>query len=194
VFWPIAVYFGVNLAYSLRLKHVPLVDVFTLAAGFVLRTLQGYLAAGAAVSPWLLVCIFSACLLLGLGKRRHELTAAGADHRPALQGYSLDLADHLIVLNAAVTITTYLLFLDSELTFAPYGQRAVLLSAPFALFALSRYLQLLLVHRRGGNPTRMLLRDRVMVANSVLWAVLIGGFLLAAHYPQTMTQLLHHVA
>ncbi|HEY0697504.1 MAG TPA: UbiA prenyltransferase family protein, partial [Micromonospora sp.] len=173
-FWPVAVYLAVNVAYSLRLKQVPLVDVFTLAAGFVLRALLGYAVTGLPVSGWLLTCVFAICLVLGLGKRRHELTVAGQEHRPALGGYTVGLIDNLILLNAAVAVTTYLLFLDSDAAPTRYGP---LLSAPFALFAIARYLQLLLVRRQGGDPTRLLVRDRVMVVNALLWAALVAGSL-----------------
>ena len=183
-FWPIGVYLAVNLAYSRGLKHVALLDVFMLAAGFVLRTVQGWRDTGFEPSPWLLVCVLSGSLLLGLGKRRHELAVGGERHRPALSGYSVGLVDQLLVLNAAVTVMAYLLFVDADLAAEPYRSASLLVSAPFALFALCRYLQVLLVQRQGGSPLRILLRDRAMVVNSLLWAAGVGAFLLAAHHPQ----------
>lgn len=183
-FWPIGVYLALNLAYSQGLKHVALLDVFMLAAGFVLRTVQGWRDTGVEPSSWLLVCVLCGSLLLGLGKRRHELTVGGERHRPALAGYSVGLVDQLLVLNAAVTVMTYLLFVDADLAAGPYRSASLLVSAPFALFALCRYLQVLLVQRQGGSPLRILLRDRAMVVNSLLWAAGVGAFLLAAHHPQ----------
>ncbi|MEO3780180.1 UbiA prenyltransferase family protein [Micromonospora sp. B11E3] len=177
LFWPLWLYLGLNVAYSLRLKQVPLVDVFTLAAGFVLRALQGYAVTGLAVSGWLLTCVFAICLVLALGKRRHEIMVAGAEHRPALVGYTVHLIDNLVLLNAAVAVTTYLLFLDSDAGATRYGP---LLSAPFAMFGISRYLQLLLVHRQGGDPTRILVRDRAMLVNALMWAAFVAGPLLAS--------------
>lgn len=178
--WPIVVYLLVNLAYSVRLKHVPLLDVFVLATGFVLRTLLGYAATGVPVSPWLLTCVLSGSLLLGLGKRRHELAVGGERHRPALRGYSVALIDQLLALNAALTVMAYLMFADAELGTA---STPAVLSAPFALFGLSRYLQVLLVQRQGGNPLRILLRDRPLVVTSLLWAAVVGAALLVSHEP-----------
>jgi 4-hydroxybenzoate polyprenyltransferase len=178
--WPVAVYLGLNFAYSRGLKHVSLLDVFVVAAGFALRVIQGHLAAGTPIRGWLLVSVFSLCLVLVLGKRRHELAAGGVSHRPALRGYSVAFLDHLIVLCSCVTVVTFLFQLQ-QMVPTPYADLAVPGSAPFALFAVARYLQLLHVHRGGGEPTRILLRDRPMVVNSVLWALLLGGTLLTTH-------------
>ncbi|AXG82357.1 prenyltransferase [Streptomyces paludis] len=179
--WPIAVYLALNLAYSRGLKHVPLLDVFIVAIGFALRVVQGHLAGGTAVRGWMLVSVFSLCLVFVLGKRRHEMTAGGVSHRPSLRGYSVPFLDHLIALCAGVTVITFLLNLEESVG-APHTDLAILGSAPFALFAMARYLQLLHVDGDGGEPTRILLRDRAMVVNFLLWALLLGGTLLAARY------------
>lgn len=179
--WPVAVYLCLNVAYSRGLKHVPLLDVFLVAAGFALRVVQGHLAAGTEIRSWMLVSVFSLCLVFILGKRRHEMGTGGVSHRPALRGYSVPYLDHLIVLCAAVTVTTFLIHLDQSVGTGP-ADVAVFGSAPFALFAMARYLQLLQVHPgHGGEPTRILLRDRAMLANSLLWALLLAGTLLAVH-------------
>ncbi|MFC5958084.1 UbiA prenyltransferase family protein [Streptomyces pratens] len=179
--WPIAVYLCLNTAYSHGLKHVPLLDVFVVAAGFALRAIQGYLAGGTAIHSWMLVSVFSLCLVFILGKRRHEMTAGGVSHRPALRGYSVQFLDHLIALCAGVTVITFLLNLQESVG-APHTDLAILGSTPFALFAMARYLQLLHVQGGGGEPTRILLRDRAMVVASLLWALLLGGTVLATHY------------
>ncbi|WP_227870421.1 UbiA prenyltransferase family protein [Streptomyces otsuchiensis] len=179
--WPVAVYLCLNVAYSRGLKHVPLLDVFLVAAGFALRVVQGHLAAGTGIRGWMLVSVFSLCLIFVLGKRRHEMDTGGVSHRPALRGYSVQYLDHLIVLCSGVTITTFLIHLQQSVG-AGLADLAVFGSAPFALFAMARYLQLLQVHSgHGGEPTRILVRDRAMVVNSLLWALLLGGTLLATH-------------
>ena len=171
LWWPLLAYLAVNVAYSFLLKHVPLVDLFTVAFGFVLRLVQGYVVLSAPPSGWLTICVLGVCLLLVLGKRRHELKAGGAEHRPSLAGYNENLLDQLLVLTAAITLITYQLFVY---TFSV----TALLTVPFALFALFRYLQVVLVNAGGGSPVRVLLRDRVMLINAVLWLLVYEGGLL----------------
>ncbi|WDZ83530.1 UbiA prenyltransferase family protein [Micromonospora cathayae] len=181
--WPIAAYLLLNLGYSLGLKHVPLLDVFLVATGFVLRLVYGYLATGAPMPGWLLTAVFTLCLLLTLGKRRHELRSTGGEHRPALRGYTVPLTEQLMQLSAALTAGSYLLYLRDEAPLAGYASIAAVLLTPMAVFGLFRYLQLVLVHDVGGNPVRTLVRDPALVTNTALWAALSGGFLLAARGP-----------
>ncbi|WP_243704649.1 UbiA prenyltransferase family protein [Micromonospora sp. KC723] len=180
--WPMAVYLALNIAYSRGLKHLPLLDVLVVAGGFLLRVVQGYLAAGAAVSSWLLVSVFALCLLLILGKRRHEMSVAGSAHRPSLAGYSVQYLDLLIVLCAAVTVSGFLGYVQETIP-APHQALALVGSTPFALFAIARYLQVVVVDGDGGEPTRVLLRDRAMLVNALLWGALLGGVLLVTQHP-----------
>jgi len=178
--WPIGTYLLLNLGYSLGLKHVALLDVFFVAAGFGLRVMLGYLALGINVSVWLLTCVFSLCLLLTMGKRRQELLVSGGGHRPALRGYTVGLADQLMLLTAVLTTACYLLYVRTE---APLGQHAALaavLTGPLAPFGLFRYLQLVVVQGSGENPVRTLLRDPALVINAVLWAAISTTFLAIA--------------
>ncbi|WP_254404234.1 UbiA prenyltransferase family protein [Streptomyces anulatus] len=176
--WPTALYLALSLAYSQGLKHVPLVDAFIVATGFVLRLVQGALLIGARMSEWLALCVFSLCLMLALGKRRHEMTAAGRAHRPALRGYTLAFLDHLVVLVAVLTAVSYVLYLRDDASLAAGASLVTLLSAPCAVFGLARYLQLLLVEEGGGNPVHVLFRDRATLVNAALWAVLVALALL----------------
>lgn len=176
--WPTALYLALSLAYSQGLKHVPLVDAFIVATGFVLRLVQGALLIGTRMSEWLALCVFSLCLMLALGKRRHEMTAAGRAHRPALRGYTLAFLDHLVVLVAVLTAVSYVLYLRDDASLAAGASLVTLLSAPCAVFGLARYLQLLLVEEGGGNPVHVLFRDRATLVNAALWAVLVALALL----------------
>ncbi|WP_405675854.1 UbiA prenyltransferase family protein [Streptomyces sp. NBC_01511] len=171
--WPLALYLAVNAAYSWKLKHFPLLDVFIVATGFVLRLLGGYEASGHPIAGWLVVTVLTLCLVLILGKRRHELGVSGTGHRPALAGYSAQFLDLVLVLCAGLTMVGYLLFLRAESGLAA----GTLLTAPCALFALFRYLQIVIVDNDGGNPVHALLKDRVMIANSSLWAGLLLAFM-----------------
>lgn len=165
---PLLVYLALNVAYSRWLKQVPLLDMFIVAAGFGLRLIQGYLAAGTAASSWLLIAVFALCLLLILGKRRYEVTAAGTAHRPSLAGYSPQFLEHLMVLCGAVSVTAGLLYFNDAASAPPHADTLLLLSVPLAIFGLARYLQLVVVRQDGGDPVR-LLRDPVILVTALLW-------------------------
>lgn len=168
----VAGYAVLNLAYCLALKHYPLVDVSVIAVGFVLRAVAGCVAVAAPFAPTLIICVYCTCLLMSLGKRRHELENAklrgqAAAQRPALMGYSLPLLDQLMAVLLAATLISYEMFVLS----APHPHAAVLavVTVPFAAFALCRYMQLLSVHRSGGEPGRDVLTDVPLVVNAALW-------------------------
>ncbi|WP_193318486.1 UbiA prenyltransferase family protein [Nonomuraea phyllanthi] len=191
-FWPLLVYLGLNVAYSRVLKHIPLVDVGAVAAGFVLRVVQGYEVTGDRAPAWLLITVFSMSLLLLIGKRRQELLEAGAGHRPALRGYTMELTNWLLQIASVLALVSGLMYLRDEGPFGPeHGQTAMMLSTPFALFALFRYLQRQLVGKEGGDPVRVLLRDRVMVANLMLWAATLGVTLVLVHHPALAAAAVH---
>jgi 4-hydroxybenzoate polyprenyltransferase len=155
-------YFILNLAYSTRLKHVVLVDVMIIAAGFVLRV-----AAGVAViqverfSPWLYVVTTLGALFIGFGKRRAELTLLedkANSHRKVLDGYNLPFLDHLITVVSSATIMTYSLYTFS----APNvpANHTMMLTIPFVMYGIFRYLYLIHVRQEGGAPEELLLTDR----------------------------------
>ncbi|SBT43260.1 UbiA prenyltransferase family protein [Micromonospora auratinigra] len=187
--WPVLLYLALNVWYSRGLKHVPLVEAGVVATGFVLRAVQGYLAVGTAVSAWLLITVFAGCLLLIIGKRRQELLEAGVAHRPALHGWSVELAGHLLQLTGVLAVTAGLVWLGTEAPFDPYGEAAMLLSTPFVLYLMSRYLQLALVRRAAGDPVRLLLRDRAVVTAVVLWAACLGALYAATRFPALVAAL-----
>lgn len=178
--WPIGLYLLLNVGYSLGLKNVPLLDIFLVATGFVLRLVLGYVAAGIHPSGWLLISVLSLCLLLTVGKRRQELTTSGGTHRPALLGYTVPLTDQLMALSAVLAAGAYLLYLRTEAPLGSYAPAAAALLAPLALFGLFRYLQLTLVRGAGGDPTRTLLRDPPLLVNAALWLGLSAALQLAA--------------
>jgi decaprenyl-phosphate phosphoribosyltransferase len=180
--WPVLAYLALNAAYSAGLKHVPLLDIFVVAGGFVLRLVFGYSVAGIPSPGWLVVSVFSLCLLLSLGKRRHELGSSGVDHRPALRGYTRALADQLLVLTSTTTAFAFLLYLQQESTVARYGGVAIVTSAPFALFGLFRYLQGLQLRDSGGEPVRALLRDRALMATALLWLCGLGVLVIVSRH------------
>ncbi len=157
-------FLALQAAYSLRLKHLVLVDVIAIAGLFVIRAAAGAEAVDVRISPWLIVCTALLALFLALAKRRGELVSAGLG-RPVLDGYSLPLVDQLVSVVAACTIVAYSLY-----TFEAREGSAMMATIPFVVFGLFRYL--LLMHREdlGEEPERVLLTDVPILATVAAWA------------------------
>jgi 4-hydroxybenzoate polyprenyltransferase len=167
-------YVALLAAYSVWLKHIVIVDVLTVALGFVLRALAGTLAIDVAISGWLLICTVLIALFLALGKRRHEyltLEADAARHRPILAEYSAGLLDQMIAVVTASTVTAYALYTMSPETVAKFHTQLLPATLPFVLYGIFRYLYLLYRRRLGGNPSELFLNDRALLVNTVCWVV-----------------------
>ena len=166
----VALYLGSNVAYSIRLKHVVILDVMTLALGFVLRAVAGGVVIDVEISPWLVICTTLLALFLGFGKRRGELVLLedhAADHRPILGEYSPYFLDQMIAVVTASTVVAYCMYTLSPEVREKHGD--LLLTVPFVLYGIFRYLYLVHQKGEGGNPTRVLLTDRHLVATIGLW-------------------------
>jgi 4-hydroxybenzoate polyprenyltransferase len=171
-----------SVLYSAALKHVMLLDVFVIAAGFVCRVVAGGVVIHVEISPWLIVCTTMLALFLALTKRRHELTSLGAEaanHRASLAHYSPYFLDQLIGIVTAATVMSYSLYTLSDDATTKFPGKRLELTIPFVLMGIFRYLYL--VHRasEGGNPTRLLLTDRVLIAVVLLWAVAVAAIIYA---------------
>ena len=169
-----ASYLALFVVYTRSLKHIVVLDVMTIAIGFVLRAVAGGLVIGVHISNWLLVCTMLGALFLGLAKRRHEMTllAEGAKgHRRILEEYDPYLLDQMIGVMAAATMVAYIIYCASPETHASFGTEWLVLTTPFPIYGLFRYLYL--VHRKagGGSPSDMLLTDRPLLACVALWGV-----------------------
>jgi 4-hydroxybenzoate polyprenyltransferase len=169
----VALFYGVLLtAYSLWLKHLVILDVLTVAVGFVLRAVAGAVAVDVEISGWLLICTILIALFLALGKRRHEyrsLTGDAAAHRPILAEYSESFLDQMISVVTASTVTTYALYTMSPETVAKFHTRLLPLTLPFVLYGIFRYLYLLYRRDLGGNPSDLLVTDRGLLLDALLW-------------------------
>ena len=170
-------YVALHLAYSFSLKHIVIIDVLTIAVGFVLRAVAGAEAVHVEISNWLLVCTILIALFIGLAKRRHEivLLAGGAtSHRPILGEYSAYLLDQMIGDVTASTLIAYVFYTISPETQAKFGTPWLGLTIPFPLYGIFRYLYL--VHQRegGGSPADMLLTDRPLLVCVALWALAVA--------------------
>jgi 4-hydroxybenzoate polyprenyltransferase len=179
--WPFmlvaAGYLALQIAYSGPLKHIVIIDVLTIAIGFVLRAVGGAVAVKVEISHWLLVCTILLALFIALAKRRHEivLLAAGASgHRPILGEYSAYLLDQMISVVTASTLIAYVFYTISPETVQKFGTQWLGLTIPFPLYGIFRYLYL--VHQRegGGSPADLLLTDRPLLACVALWALAVA--------------------
>ncbi len=168
----VAIYILLMALYSVRLKHIVLLDVFIIASGFVLRILAGAVVIPVMISPWLYLVTILLSLFLALSKRRHELVllqGEASNHRQILKEYSLPLLDQLITIVIAATIMAYSLY-----TFqGPTGNHRLMITIPLVLYGMFRYLYLMHLRMEGGSPEEVLLRDRHMLGTVVLCTVLI---------------------
>jgi 4-hydroxybenzoate polyprenyltransferase len=170
-------YLALQILYSFPLKHVVIIDVLTIAIGFVLRAVGGAVAVHVEISHWLLVCTILLALFIALAKRRHEivlLSAGAANHRPILGEYSPYLLDQMIGVVTASTLISYIFYTISPETQAKFGTAWLGLTIPFPLYGIFRYLYL--VHQRegGGSPADLLLTDRPLLACVALWALTVA--------------------
>jgi 4-hydroxybenzoate polyprenyltransferase len=169
-----AAYLVLFVVYTSSLKHIVVLDVMAIALGFVLRAVAGGVVIDVHISNWLLVCTMLGALFLGLAKRRHEMTllASGAKgHRKILEEYDTYLLDQMIGVVAAATMVAYIIYCASPETHAYFGTEWMVLTTPFPIYGLFRYLYL--VHRKagGGNPSDLLLNDRPLLACVLLWGL-----------------------
>lgn len=177
----IAGYGLMNVAYSLWLKHIVIVDVFCIGIGFVLRVFGGGLAIAVPPSSWLVLATFLLSLFLALAKRRHELLTMSekADgHRPVLEQYSIKLVDELISVVTPVTLLTYILYTLDARTMEQFHSTHLYLSTIFVTFGIFRYLYLVHAKFLGGSPTAIVVKDLPLIASILGW---IGSFALIVY-------------
>jgi 4-hydroxybenzoate polyprenyltransferase len=171
----LGLFVALQLAYSLALKHVALLDVMAIGLLFVVRATAGAEGVDVELSPWLILCSGLLALFLALAKRRGELVQVGgasAPSRPVLDGYSLELVEQLLGIVAATTIGSYAIY-----TFTAADSDLMMATIPFVVFGIFRYLAL--VHRRdiGEEPERVLLTDRQILATVALWVAVAAAIL-----------------
>jgi 4-hydroxybenzoate polyprenyltransferase len=170
-------YLALQSLYSGTLKHIVIIDVLTLAIGFVLRAVAGAVAVNVEISHWLLVCTILLALFIALAKRRNEimlLADGAANHRPILGEYSAYLLDQMIAVVTASTLIAYVFYTISPETQEKFGTPWLGLTIPFPLYGIFRYLYL--VHRRdgGGSPADLLLTDRPLLVCVAVWALAVA--------------------
>ena len=168
----VAAYIVINTLYSTRLKHVVLVDVFCIACGFVLRILAGAVVIPVVISPWLYLVTCFLSLFLALSKRRHELVLLqehAGNHRRILKEYSIPMLDQMTTIVVAGTLMAYSVYTIEGTT----GHGRLIITIPFVLYGIFRYLYLVYMRMEGGSPDEVLLRDRHMLGTVLLCTVVI---------------------
>ncbi|ULO08044.1 decaprenyl-phosphate phosphoribosyltransferase [Paenibacillus sp. 19GGS1-52] len=169
VIMAVLVYFVMNLSYSLYLKHVVIIDVMIIAAGFVLRAVTGALAVDGVLTSWFILCTLGLSLFLALGKRRHELLLFKDDptnQRKVLTFYSVELLDQLITIITGVLIMFYSMYAASE-------KPAMMFTIPFVLYGIFRYFYLIHMKNAGGKPEEILLNDKHILVTVLLFSILV---------------------
>ncbi len=168
----ILVYFLIQMAYSIKLKHIVILDVFVVALGFLIRVVAGGLAIEVSLSSWLLICTILLALFLALSKRRHELVLledGASDHRPILEEYSPYLLDQMIAVVTASTVIAYCLYTISEETVTKFGTTNLIFTVPFVLYGIFRYLYLIHQKSEGGSPEALIIKDKPLLIDIFLW-------------------------
>ena len=175
-----AVYFVLQIAYSIKLKHVVILDVFIVASGFVIRVVSGGLVIRVPLSSWLLICTTLLALFIALSKRRHEIVLLeenASAHRPILKEYSAYLLDQMISVVTASTVIAYCLYTVSEDTVKKLGTSDLIYTMPFVLYGIFRYLYLVHKKGQGGSPEELILKDKPLALSVLLWIATAVGIL-----------------
>jgi 4-hydroxybenzoate polyprenyltransferase len=167
------IYVALNATYSLWLKEIVILDVMTIAAGFVLRAVGGGLIIDVTISSWLILCTILLSLFLAFCKRRQELTglSEAREHRSILHEYSVAFIDQMINVVTASTVVAYAFYTLSPEVELKLGTRHLYLTVPFVLYGIFRYLYLLHQRGEGGSPTQALLTDRALLTCVGLWGL-----------------------
>ncbi|GED67216.1 decaprenyl-phosphate phosphoribosyltransferase [Brevibacillus reuszeri] len=173
----LTIYFLINIAYSLKLKHVVILDVMIISAGFVLRAIGGSLMIQTPFTPWFLLCTMLLALFLAISKRRHELhllqTEKGT-HRKVLDSYSSELLNQLNTIVTSATIISYSLF-----TFTSGRTIQLMWTIPFVIFGIFRYLYLITITDKGGSPEKVLIQDKPILITVLLYVITVAGIIYA---------------
>lgn len=177
-------YFLLNIGYSIYLKNIVIIDVVTIASGFVLRVLGGAVIISVTSSQWLILCTILLSLFLGFSKRRHELVLLednATGHRKVLEHYSPYFLDQMISVVTASTVICYALYTMSKDTIEKLGTSKLIYTIPFVLYGIFRYLYLVHQKEKGGSPTEIVFTDKPMIVNIILWVIASIVFIYIMH-------------
>lgn len=173
----VGAYLGVNILYSLGLKRIALLDILIVSSGFILRVVAGGIVAGIVISHWLYLMTFLLAIFLAIAKRRDDLVIlqeTGVEMRKAIKGYTLEYVNVVMAIMCAVIIVSYILYITSPEIATRFGDKPLYVSTVFVIIGLLRYLQITIVEKKSGSPTRVLLSDIFTQAFIVMWIAFFG--------------------
>lgn len=160
ILWVVGAYFATNIAYTLRLKHIAILDVLIVAFGFVLRVEAGALIIDTVPSAWILIVTGLLALFIALAKRRDDIVLdLDAEHRKSLDGYTLPFLDSSLMAVLSTLLVSYLIFTTDQAVMGRLGSEQLYFTGPFVIAGVLRYLQLTMVYERSGSPTDLVYRD-----------------------------------
>jgi 4-hydroxybenzoate polyprenyltransferase len=168
----LAIYFLVNLGYSLGLKSIAILDLILLAAGFVLRIKAGSVISYVPLSEWIVIMVFLLAIFMAIGKRRDDVLlklSTGTDMRKSIKGYNLELLNVLLALVSAIIVVAYLMYCMDPATIANMGTYRLYYTSVFVMAGIMRYLQIIYVAADAGSPTKILYKDRFIQITLLLW-------------------------
>ena len=179
LFSVLLIYFVLNIAYSLKFKHITIVDIFIIAIGFVLRLFAGASVINNQLSMWIIIMTFLLALFLAVAKRRDDvvLSSQGKETRKNIDGYNLEFVNAVMVFMSAVIVVAYILYTVSNEVIARINSQYLFLTTFFVILGIMRYMQLTFVEHNSESPTKIVLKDRFLQITIVLW--LISFFVIA---------------
>ena len=177
VFYIILTYFVLNILYSLKLKHLPIIDVSIIATGFVLRLFVGSEATGVPLSMWIIIVTYLLALFLALAKRRDDILAfleTGDKARKSIDGYNLEFINSSMMVMASVVIVSYIMYTISAEVITKMNTNRLYLTVIFVILGVLRYMQITFVENKSGLPTEILMKDKFIQIVLVGWIVMFG--------------------
>jgi len=173
----VLLYVGLNIVYTIKLKHVPIVDIFIIASGFVIRVFIGGVVTHIKIYSWIVIMTFLLALLLSLAKRRDDvliLLETNDRTRKSIDGYNLAFIDMSMMAMAAITIVAYIMYTMSPDTMLKFRTDKLYFTTFFVILGIMRYMQITLVEKKSGSPTEVLLKDRFLQSTLLCWIITFG--------------------
>jgi len=173
LFFVLIIYFLLNILYSLKLKHIAIIDIFIISTGFVLRLYAGSAATGIYLSHWIIIMTFLLALFLALAKRRDDvlLSQAGKETRKNIDGYNLEFVNTAMTLMSAVIIVSYILYTVSNKIIEKFHTNYLFGTTFFVMLGILRYMQITFVEQKSGSPTKIVLKDRFLQFTIISWLI-----------------------
>ena len=170
-FYIIICYIILNSLYTLKLKHIPILDITIIAFNFILRILAGAVIINVEISKWIILVTFTLALFLSLAKRREDilLTMNGLKVRKSIKGYNLELVNSAMSLLGGITIVSYIMYTVSESVQKHFGTDKLYFTALFVIIGILRYFQITFVEQNSGDPSKIVLKDKFLQITILLW-------------------------